>query len=111
MELNISINTKYDIERFILITNIGIMTAIKEGNISIDDAEDYLYSPYSAEKLKNLGINKDVIKMVKLGCRLKDIESLLPDKLSNSIDEIRKSSIELLHLMPKTVLPLKKWID
>ena len=111
MELNISINTKYDIERFILITNIGIMTAIKEGAISVGDAENYFYSPYSAEKLKNLNINEDVVKLVKLGCKLENIARQVPDKSNNSINEIRNSSIELLHSMPKTVLPLKNWID
>jgi len=30
MELNISIKNKDDIERFILILNVGMMTAIKE---------------------------------------------------------------------------------
>jgi len=61
MELNISIKNKDDIERFILILNVGMMTAIKEGVISIEEAENYLYSPYSVEKIRKLGINEDVI--------------------------------------------------
>lgn len=111
MELNISLKTKEDIERFILIENIGIMTAIKEGVISIEEAENYLYSPYSVERIKNLGINEDVVKLVELGCELEDVESLIPDKLNNSIDEISNKSIELLHSTAKSILPLKKWID
>mgnify|MGYP000949835146 CR=1 FL=1 len=111
MKVNISLKTKDDIERFILIANIGIMTAIKEGVISIEEAENYLYSPYSVERIKNLGINIDVIKLVELGCELEDVESLIPDKLNNSIDEISNTSIELLRSLPKPALPLKKWID
>lgn len=111
MELNVGLKTKADIERFILITNIGIMAAIKEGVISIEEAENYLYSPYSVDRIKNLGINKDVVKLVELGCELEDVESLIPDKLNNSIDEISDASIELLRSVPKPVLPLKKWID
>jgi len=38
-----------------------MMTAIKEGVISIEEAENYLYSPYSVEKIRKLGINEDVI--------------------------------------------------
>jgi len=53
MELNISIKNKDDIERFILILNVGMMTAIKEGVISIEEAENYLYSPYSVEKIRS----------------------------------------------------------
>ncbi len=53
MELRISIKTKNDIECFILIVNIGIMAAIKEGLISIGEVENHLYNPYSVEKIKN----------------------------------------------------------
>jgi len=80
MELNISIKNKDDIERFILILNVGMMTAIKEGVISIEEAENYLYSPYSVEKIRKLGINEDVIKLIELGCELEDVESLIPDR-------------------------------
>lgn len=111
MELNVSLKTKADIERFILIANIGMMVAIKEGVISIEEAENYLYSPCSVKMIRDLGINKDVIKLLELGCELEDVESLIPDKLNNSIDEISFKSIELLRLVPKPVLPLKRWID
>ncbi len=111
MELNVSIKTKDDIERFILIANIGMMAAIKEGVISIEEAENYLYSPYSVERVRSLGINEDVIKLVELGCELEDVESLIPDKLNNSIDEISIKSTELLRSVSKSALPLKKWID
>lgn len=111
MELNISIKTKDDIERFILILNIGMMAAIKEGIISIEEAENYLYSPYSVEKIRKLGINEDIIKLVELGCELEDVEILIPDKLNNAIDEISIKSSELLGTVPKSALSFKKWID
>lgn len=111
MELNVSLKTKKDIEYFILITNIGMMTALKEGLISIEEIENYIYNPYSVEKIKNLGINIDIIKLVELGCELEDVESLIPDKLNSSIDEIRNMSIELLRSLPKQALPFKKWLD
>jgi hypothetical protein len=111
MELKISLETKDDIERFILILNIGMMTAINEGAINIEEAENFLYSPYSVEKIRNLKINGDIIRLVELGCELEDVESLMPDKLSNATNEISNKSIELLHAIPKSVLPLKKWID
>ena len=111
MELNISIKNKDDIERFILILNVGMMTAIKEGVISIEEAENYLYSPYSVEKIRKLGINEDVIKLIELGCELEDVESLIPDRLSSVIDEISAKSSKLLRTIPKSAPPLKKWID
>jgi len=49
--------------------------------------------------------------LVEYGCELEDVESLISNKLNNSIDEISNASVELLRSVPKPVLPLKKWID
>lgn len=111
MELNVSVKTKNDIERFILIINIGITTAIKEGLISIEESENYFYSPYSVEKIKKLGVSEDVVKLVQLGCELEDIESIIPGKLNYTIDEMLNKSIELFYSIPKSISPSKKWID
>ncbi len=111
MELNVSLKTKDGIERLILIANIGMMTAIKEGVISIGEAENHLYSPYSVERIKSLSINENVVKLVEFGWELEDVESLIPDKLNNFTNEISNASIELLRSASEPVLPLEKWID
>ena len=72
---------------------------------------NYLYSPHTVEKINALDINEEVVKLVEYGCELEDVESLIPNKLNNSIDEISNASVELLRSVPKPVLPLKKWID
>jgi len=110
LNLNISISDKNEIERLILILNIGLMNAINEGVLSIEEAENLLYSPYSVGKLENIGIDDKVLNLVKLGCELEDVESLIPDKLKESIEHIRTEAIMLLSTTEKKELPLNKWI-
>ena len=111
MELKISLKTREDIERFILISNIGLTAALKSGSISIQEAERYLYTPYSVKILENLEINEDVVMLVKLGCELEDVESLIPDKLKESIERINDVAIRLLSSIPTQIQTSKKWID
>jgi len=111
MELKISLGTREDIERFILISNIGLTAALKSGSISIQEAERCLYTPYSVKKLENLEINEDIVMLVKLGCELEDVESLMPDKFKESIERINDMSIRLLPSIPTQIQTSKKWID
>ncbi len=56
-------------------------------------------------------MNDNVTKLVELECELEDVESLLPEKLNDSINEISDKFIGLLRSIDELVLPLKKWID
>jgi hypothetical protein len=111
MKLSISLEDKSDIECLILIIKIGLLSCIQEGIISIEDAEKFFYSPYSAEKLKKLGVDEEIVRLVYYGCELEDVESLAPERLNIVVDKIRDKSIRLLKDMPKPLFPEKKWID
>ncbi|PYG90294.1 uncharacterized protein DUF3969 [Ruminiclostridium sufflavum DSM 19573] len=111
MKLNVSVEGKNEIERFILFLNLAMTIAIKEGVISINDAENYIYNPYSLKKLNEMGINKKVSDLIHLGCELEDIESLIPHKLSKSIEEINRQSIKLLQEIQVESNHAKEWID
>lgn len=111
MKLRVSVEGKTDIERFILLLNVGLTTALREGIISIEQAENFLYNPYSIEKLNKIGISECITELVHLGCELEDVESLLPHKLEGSIEAIKRQSIEQLRSIPPDTIYTKKWID
>jgi hypothetical protein len=111
MKLTASVEGKTEIERIILIMNVGVVTALEQEILSIQEAENFLFSPYSMEKLKELGVDEKVIRLINLGCELENVERLLPDKLKASISDIKEGSLEILRSMPKPVIPAKKWID
>lgn len=110
-ELKISIQDKKEIEKFILINVIGLMDSLKDGLVTIDECEVYLYSPYSIKKLSDLKIDNNIIDLIEEGCELEDIESLVPEKLDNAIDSIKKKASRLLSELSKKETEKKKWID
>lgn len=95
-ELKVSIQDKKEIEKFILINIIGLMDSLKDGLVTIDECEVYLYSPYSIKKLSGLKIDNNIINLIEEGCELEDIESLVPEKLDNAIDNIKIKASDLL---------------
>lgn len=111
MKLKVSVEGKKEIEKFILLLNIGLASALMEGAVSIEEAENYLFSPYSVRKLDELGISECVTEIIQLGCELEDVESLIPQKLQDNINMIKLKSLEKLKTRINKSLPCKKWID
>ncbi|MDF2858231.1 MAG: hypothetical protein K0Q87_4082 [Neobacillus sp.] len=111
MKLNVSIEEISEIERFILILNIGLAYALEKNILSIEEVENFLFSPYSMDKLEELKVSKDIIRLINLGCELENVERLVPDKLELSIGEIKTTSIKLLSDLAGPRIPTKKWID
>ncbi len=83
MSLKISVNGKNEAERLLCILNIGVAACLKEGLISIEESENFLYSPYSMELLKEAKLDSEIIDLIHLGSELEDVESLIPEKLKN----------------------------
>lgn len=113
-QIVIQLRDKAEIERLACIINLGICAAIESGALSIEEAEYYLYSPYTIEQLEKLGVAQDLIDVVHLGTELEDVKSLIPKKLDDSIKEIRAETIKFLksmHSAPSSSFPRKKWVQ
>lgn len=112
--LTIKVDGKREIELLISIINLGIYLALKEGLIGIEDAERYLYSPYTMSQLERLNIRQELIDIIHLGTELEDVQSLLPEKLGDSLEEIKQETIKTMHLLaenPSKNPSTKKWIQ
>ena len=83
-------------EKMLLISIIGILEALKEGGVSINEAEKYLFSPHMAQVLKEKEFNKSIIEVIEKGCELEDIASLLPQKSIDSIEELKQEALTIL---------------
>jgi hypothetical protein len=113
-EMIIKLQDKTEIERLISLINLGICAALESQILSIEEAEFYLYSPHTMEQLKKLGVAQELIDVVHLGTELEDVKSLLPEKLSDSIAEIKAESIKFLKSLrsvPSKNFSRKKWIQ
>lgn len=84
-------------EKIILITIIGILEAIKAKAITIEEAEKFLFSPHMAGKLKNNGCDENVTRLILEGCELENIDSLIPEKFNQIVDEIKQRALILLN--------------
>ena len=110
MELKLSISGKHETERIISLMLLGLLTAMEKGTLSIEEAEGYLFNPYSFEHLEQLGLDDRVVDIVKLGCELEDVESLIPDKLQSTIQDLKERALSTLESLPKPTLPTEKLI-
>ncbi|ELR99522.1 DUF3969 family protein [Gloeocapsa sp. PCC 73106] len=109
----IKLDDKKEIERLISILNLGICTGLKQRSLTISEAESYLYSPYTMEQLKKIGIAQELIDLIHLGTELEDLESLLPEKLNDGIEEIQAKTIEFMktNSSDSSTVPRPKWLQ
>jgi hypothetical protein len=114
VEMIVKLEEKPDIERFVSIVNLGICTALENGVLTIEEAETYLYSPYTMEQLEKLDVAQELIDIVHLGTELEDIKSLIPEKLNESLEEIKVETLKfmksVLQTTPTNIRP-QKWIQ
>ncbi len=108
--MTIQIEDKTEIERLLALLHIGLCVAIGQGIVSVAAAEDYLYSPYTLEKLAELGVSPQLRRLVQLGAELEDVASLLPEKLDESLAEMQQAALEILQTLPPHN-PNQQWVQ
>lgn len=84
-------------EKILLIQIIGALEAMQRGSITITEGEKYIFSPRSVNKYKEARYSDNIINLIERGCELEDIESLLPNKISSSMEEIKEDALMLLN--------------
>lgn len=84
-------------EKMVLIILIGILETIKRNNLSIEEAEKFLFSPRMIARLKKIKCDEKIIDILERGCELEDIESLIPDELLKTVDILENETLELLN--------------
>lgn len=82
-------------EKILLLAIIGSLEAIKNGAVTIEEAEKFLFSPHMSKVLKEKICDEKIVGIIEKGCELEDICSLLPEKLDEVINDLKKESIML----------------
>lgn len=77
--------------------SLGLCAAIEGGSVSIEEAERRLFNPQMLSRLGMLGVSEALIEIVHLGTELEDILSLVPDRLGESLAEIRSKALMFLN--------------
>jgi RNA binding exosome subunit len=111
VKLNISISGKNESERLISIIELGLLSAIENQLISIEEAEGYLFNPLTVSKLEACGLDEKVIEIIKEGCELEDIQSLVPEKMSSNIKRLKEKVVRNITSIESPELPTEKIVD
>lgn len=110
MRLVVEIENNNDMERFVLTSVVGLLSSYQNKALTLNECENYMFSPYVVEKLRDLNIKQSIIEVVELGCELEDIESLLPNELEYEVSKLKDCAIRLLSELAGKESTRKNWI-
>lgn len=83
-------------EKEILIKILGLLYCLKNNVITINESEQYLFCPRIIKNLKEKKCNKNIIEILEYCLELEDIESLLPKKYNEKLDEFIQMTLKEL---------------
>lgn len=83
-------------EKIVLINIVGALEAVADHAITIDEAESFLFSPHIIKVLHSKGCSNKILDILEKGCELEDIQSLLPEKLDETIFGLKQEAFDLL---------------
>ena len=95
-------------EKIILLNVIGVLEALENNVISIDEANAFMFSPRMVSRIRMYGGSEDVINLIECGCELEDIESLIPHRLKDNIAEMKERALDLIREYPEYIS--RSWI-
>ncbi|WP_340025688.1 DUF3969 family protein [Paenibacillus sp. FSL K6-1096] len=102
MNLQIDLEHPDEIQKFLCILNIGMLDALLNGALTLEDAYAYLYRPYVAQLLQQNNANKDLVELFEECCMLEDIRDIVPEKLQDTLMLKKRETLNLLKSLPTT---------
>lgn len=107
--MHIDFKEKIIAEKILLISIIGVLEAMEKKVLLIDEAEKYLFSPHTINVLKKENYNINIIDILERGCELEDVRSLLPDRLTENILELKQKALKVITEYPK--IDNRFWVE
>ncbi|MGC6768951.1 DUF3969 family protein [Enterococcus sp. LJL51] len=113
MVISLSASEKSEMERLILVTALGLLESLKNNVLTIDECQNYLFSPYTQSILEAKKIDEAVVATIEKCLFLEDYEDLLPNQLTGYIEQLREDILELIENRNTVanIYEVKKWLD
>lgn len=86
-----------EVAQIVAFMSLGICTAIVARSLSIEDAERRLFNPQVLARLTELELPEALIEIIHLGTELEDVQSLVPDRLSESLAQMQAKALAFLN--------------
>ena len=96
MKMIIEIDDESYLKSYLSILSVGILECLEKNLISYDDAMSLLYFPGIIDKFEKMF--PKLGKAIHLGTELEDVADIIPEKLKESIEQIRKLNEESIYL-------------
>jgi hypothetical protein len=93
----LEMDDRTELSQIVAVMSLGLCAAIEGGSVSIEEAERRLFNPQMLSRLGTLGVSEALIEIVHLGTELEDIWSLIPDRLGESLAEMRSKALTFLN--------------
>jgi Protein of unknown function (DUF3969) len=97
MPLMFQLDDRSDVSQLVAVMSLGLCAAIAGGSVSIAEAERRLFNPKVLAQLTGLGVAESLLEIVHLGTELEDVQSLVPDKLAESLAQMQSKSLKFLN--------------
>ncbi|MDC9591704.1 DUF3969 family protein [Xenorhabdus sp. XENO-10] len=98
MELNYRIEGKHA-GKFISFLILGVLHSLDKKLISIKEAEGFIFMPYVSKVLKKVKVSDalsdvdTIAEIIDAACELENVERIIPDTLSDSINELIEETL------------------
>ncbi|WP_343570079.1 DUF3969 family protein [Acinetobacter sp.] len=101
---------KTDLEKLILLVNLGILHSLKNDYIDINEAEHFLYTPSMLRLLKENNCSIGLINIIQRGTELEDLEGFNID-FKGEVEKMFKECEDMIKNLPETSFEFEKWYD
>ena len=110
--MEINYNVDIDVyEHILLIFMLGVLEQLNSGLLDIEESEVVLFNPYMLQSLKELGVNKNILKIIELGMELDDIHRIVPQEFKNSLDNMTYECKQIIKNFSKLKYPIIRYFD
>jgi Protein of unknown function (DUF3969) len=93
----LEMDDRTELSQLVAVMSLGLCAAIEGGSVSIEEAERRLFNPQMLSRLGTMGVSEASIEIVHLRTELEDVWSLVPDRLGESLAEIRSRALKFLN--------------
>ena len=106
----IEVESREEIDCLVAVLSLGLCMALEGGQLTINEANNYLFSPYSRSVLQEIRAGAEAVHVVDLGTWLEDYESMLPERLPERLNDMKLHSLSILQSLPKSEEGKEKWL-
>lgn len=109
--LTLRTQNQMDNNRMLTVVAVGLLHSIEMGYMSVDEAQAYMFNPYSMYLLQEIGIDTALINLWHGSLFLEDLEEHFPKEiLDKTIKDLKEVALQLLDQTPFEPHRGQKWL-